>query len=435
MSFFIEVFKITKWLENKVFPLLGKDILKSMSFLILSTPLYKLQQCDSATFDIFKFDFEALEGIDVSLIKTKVSDQIRFGLLSLLELLQSNRDNCRKMRYFDQQGCGSRLQVSMNFVLEHNDFDQRFQKEGTKSNQSCVNRACLQSSSENEQLFENYKSPTNNPLQDIMKEISSQKDDGDIIYQTNIVELNDHYYDINVESMRRLSPFATYQNFDILAQLSQEDSTKSLASMNSSRSNCGNQKIISDEKNEGLFQLIHSVQSLHHSVMVYHKQLKIDDVSSIKTFEHLFGNQPSRYLEHELNSYVDTVDDSIGSATIEYQKKRDRDGDKNPDVSLRRRKDQVPPTLTPMRPSRYSTSQLCRSRNVSKTKIDDNAYSRSPTFQSISNNNQHSFVTPNNPVKRKSQCISSEAPTIVVRLSSCLDSNSPLHSSVTPQNS
>ncbi len=410
-----------------------------MNFVILSTPLYKLQQCDSAIFDIFKFDFESLEGIDISSIKTKVSDQIRFGLLSLLELLQSNcHDDCnKKSRYHDQQQCDNRLQVSMNFVLENKEYDHSIKGGYTKFNQSCcVDRACSQSSSEHERLFENCKNPTINPLDDIMNEVIGQKDDDDSNYQTNIVEFNDDYDDIDVESTRRSTPFAEYQNFDILAQLSEEESTKSFESMNSSQSNRGTQNV-SDEEKEALFQLIHSIQSLHHSMMVYHKQLKIDNVSSIKTFESLFGLQPPRYLGDDLNHYADAGNDSVGSTTIECQKKRDRDSDTKPDVSLRRRKKnfQVPPTLTPMRPSRYSPSpQLCLSRNVSKTKVNHDVGSRSPTFQS-SNNKQHLFVTPNNPLKRKSQCVSSEAPTIVVRLSSCLGSNSPLHSSVTPQNS
>lgn len=535
------VFKITKWLEVKVFPFLEKNVLQSVNLLVLSTPIYKSKQYGVASLDIFKFQFQPLlsskQSNDstittstTSAMKTettrqsmkRISQEIKTALSTLMDVLsqsksESNDDSSRSRHSGNekqqhkhqrrQKNC--RFQVSMNFILEYRDYGHGDDGNGSNSYDSNSNRRQNHESTQkttsstgkndnihssrngNESLF---SINDNNPLQEMMMELSTKKKKiKDEETQTFHSQNNEQQQDyeghkkegtkemkLSLLSLLEEETYRSKNNFHIFTQYSHqfyndEEEEQSIVSsysqLGSKRKTLRTNKAIDNSS----FQFLHKVQSSHHSVLLFHKKLSVDKVSSFESLRRLFGHLPSIYDDGEKGERGDedegekvlfhnanNLSCSNEKLSFVHEKKRRQKLYPSTTRIIEPRKcfgrkdlniekiQAPPPTLTPMRRRDYfspthltsaSSKDITKRINTSKKNNSTNegetsGFGPSLPPDSSSPLDKQSFITPRKSAKRKSPCVSSsEAPTIIVRLSSCMTtSHSPLYSSVTPPN-
>lgn len=410
-------------------------MLHALNFVTLSIPLLgqNKNQCKKGRLEVFQFQFQSSQMSNLpngGIKMMKITEQIQKALSSVIEKLHSTNNSSRSIsRHSNQTKCDdlNRFQISMNFILEYKEEkdcsgsqnkDQSFQSlfRDSEDGLNPLEKITMDKKAEKRQNCKSnsYSHTTTschqngvfrNEQRNEIQEFQNDQEDGDIESPSPSPEAN--------------------RSYQVLAQQSQsqsdnEDNIASLASVSPENP----QVNIHDSR----FMFVGKVQSVHHGVIVNHKTIDVDELHLVDgILGRLFGKLPLPYQE---------VNSNDGTGTNTIHEKNEEEICRTPiptsgrSTKRERRRLQVPPTLTPMRhslsPSGLSTGKQCRKR-----KIIDNDLSCLPP-RSSSTIEKSSFVTPKGLRKRKSPFSSSEAPTVVVRLSSLMSSNSPLFSSVTP---
>jgi hypothetical protein len=368
----------------------------------------------NARLDIYKFHVDKGSttnqrvGKKTDTEKNTISDQIQQTLTTLVDFLQKNSISHDNETNSEEH----RTQVSMNFVLE-------YRKTSDGNNNNCHTSRSPYNSIHEEILFMNNDK---DPLKEVSNEIrslnSSSQENIHLMERSQdgndknvIVEFEDEDDDVDVDNKAEPSSTNAFESDGICHLLAQP--SQSVSEYDTTWT-----------KDPTFRVLNHFHTDYTHRVTLCHKMLDIDNIVSMESIQTLFGQTTPSKMSTEKEP------------TQHHNKKINGDFDCNEKKGLssiqsERRRRIHPPSLTPMRPARSSSPLQSLPTSSSFAKKREAGGNTCSYAQQTS-----SFVTPRKLScgKRKSPFLSSEAPTIIERLSSCMNSNSPLYSSVTPPN-